>query len=202
MTRQAFPKGQLVFTPKEAPRGLRTIEAGSAYLGLIAENGARLVLGIVRPGGVIGHTGVFDSKMTTVFVEARTALEVSFVSARTLRDLRARYPAIDRAIADLIARDLRALLRCVEELVLLPLQDRIVRCLERLAREAARPKRTGAPIPLDITQNELAAMMAASRPAVNAVLRKLERRGAIELGYRRVVCAATFADRAIPEREV
>lgn len=193
MARQTFAKGQLVFAPKEAPRGLRLVEAGSAYLGLMAENGAKLTLGIVRPGGVIGHAGAFDRRATTVFVEARTALEVSFVSARALNELREIHPAIDRAMAELIVRDLRGLLNGVEELVLLPLHDRVVRCLRRLARELSPV--SGERIVLDITQDELAAMTAASRPAVNAVLRKLERSGAVACGYRQLTCSAAFASR-------
>jgi CRP-like cAMP-binding protein len=194
MTPRAFKRGTLIYARSEAPDGLYLIRSGSAYSTLNSPHGNKLLLRIMRQSDLFGETVALDLRPAPVFVEARTRLETSFVPSRRIAAVARAFPAIERALALVASNNLRAALSALEELVLLPLQQRLQSRLASLAREAIR---SGAErdCVIEITQSELAAMMGASRQAVNAALRDLELRRLIECQFRRIVCRAGMTAR-------
>ena len=74
----------------------------------------------------------------------------------------------------------------VMEADLLPsLRARVYKRLQRLALFNGRPDRLGR-IELPLTQQDIAQSLNASRPRVQQELKRLEREGLIQLGYRRI----------------
>jgi CRP-like cAMP-binding protein len=91
------------------------------------------------------------------------------------------------AFADAVSRYLACRLRGaaeqIESLALEPLDARVRRVLRLLAANRAS---TSGPVPLTLTQEDLAALAGASRQRVHGVLMDLRRRGLVEVGYGRV----------------
>jgi CRP/FNR family transcriptional regulator, cyclic AMP receptor protein len=186
MQPRAFPSGALIYNRTEQPNGLYRIRSGSALFQIDGANGKRLLLKIIRANELFGETVAHDGKPAPIAVEARSALHTDFIPTSQLDLLRNRYPEIDRELAAVVAQYLRATLAAIEELNLMDLRERTVARLVSLCAESGQS--SNAPIRLDLTQAEFASMLGASRQATNAVLRELERAGAVERGYRHLIC--------------
>ena len=184
MIRRHFARGALVFGRQEQPSGIFVIRQGSAAFFLDRAGGERLLLKVFRLNEIIGETVAFDQRPAPASLEAREALVVDVVPGQRLAELHYAYPEIRAALAEVAARNLRHALSLLGDLVLLPLAEKVHAQLLRLAEDAgAEP---GAPIELALTQGELAAMLGASRQAVNAELARLEAAGVVRRRFGRI----------------
>lgn len=177
MVSRSYTRGALIFSRTEAPAGLYIIREGAALFCLDGENGRRLLLKIIRANELFGETVMFDARPAPVSVEARSDLMVSLIPSAVVKRLSGLHPEIDQALAHVSAANMRALLDVLEEVVLMPLRQRAEACLRRLATENGCNS-------IDITQTEFAAMLGASRQAVNQVLAEMEREGLVERQFR------------------
>lgn len=180
MVSHHFTRGALIFSRTEAPEGLYVVRQGTALFCLDGENGRRLLLKIIHPNELFGETVVYDARPAPVSVEARSDLAVSLVPARSVERLKAQHPEIGQALASVSAANMRALLDVLEELTLMPLRERAEACLRRLVRDSGSKA-------VDITQSEFAAMLGASRQAVNQVLAAMEMEGLVERQFKSLV---------------
>ena len=184
MVTKRYDRGVLLFSRGDVPEGLHVLREGSALLDLFGTNGRRLLLDILRPGDLIGETFAFDGRPATVSVEARSTLVTQLVPTHRLTDLSVRFPQLQLALARGTAANFRGVLTLLEEQVLLPLPIRIMHRLIRLGhRSGAQNVET-----LSLTQAELAAMVGASRQAVNRELAVLEQQGAIRRHFQGIEC--------------
>ena len=184
MVTKRYDRGVLLFSRGDVPEGLHVLREGSALLYLFGTNGRRLLLDILRPGDLIGETFAFDGRPSTVSVEARSTLVTQLVPTHRLTDLSVRFPQLQLALARGTAANFRGVLTLLEEQVLLPLPIRIMHRLIRLGhRSSAQNVET-----LSLTQAELAAMVGASRQAVNRELAVLEQQGAIRRHFQGIEC--------------
>lgn len=177
--RRDFAAGAQVYGLGDAPGGLFLVREGSARLYLGGADGQFLILRLCREGDLFGQTVALDGAPAPVFVEARTGLSTLFFPQAELAALQAKYPEIGAGLARQSAATVRGLMAALQEVALMPLPARTLSRLRALARDGA-PAAGGARV--EITQWELTAMLAASRPALNKTLRKLERDGALRLG--------------------
>ena len=183
MVPRHFRKGALIFSRNEAPEGLYVVREGSALFCLDSECGRRLILKIIQPNELFGESFAQDNRPAAVSVEARTDMFVSLVPAHSLDLLERTNPEIRQALGDVSANYVRSLLELIEELVLLPLPERVLSYLQRLSLEQTGDSNAG----IDVSQSELAAMLGASRQAVNIVLGQMQKCGLIQRKFRRIV---------------
>lgn len=180
MVSRTFMRGALIFSRTEAPQGLYVIRQGTALFCLDGENGRRLLLKIIHPNELFGETVVHDARPAPVSVEARSDLSVSLVPTRSVERLKAQHPEIGQALANVSAANMRALLDVLEELTLMPLRERAEACLRRLIRDNSNNR-------LEVTQSEFAAMLGASRQAVNQTLSAMEKEGLVERHFKSLI---------------
>ena len=179
-----FQAGATVHYSIDAPDGVFLIVSGSAYLHLGRRTGETLLLRIARQGEVFGELVALDAAPAPIFVSARTDLvAISFPRSEFVR-LRTAYPEIRDALVQALAVHLRGSLQLMEEIALLALPERARARLCILAQEASPLTAGVEPVALDITQAELASMLASSRPALNKVLAILEEAGEIALRFK------------------
>jgi CRP-like cAMP-binding protein len=96
-----------------------------------------------------------------------------------------------RRMLALLVKMLRRSTGHVEDLVFLDLPGRVAKCLIDLADAAGGDQ-------VDLTQEDLAGFVGATRVSVNRVLADLEKRGAIKIGRRNL----QLKDRAILHSEI
>lgn len=183
MVPHRFARGALVYSRTEAPQGLYVIRSGEAAFCLDGANGRRLLLKVLRANELFGESVALDRRPAPVSVEARSELLTGMVPLHRLDPLRRQFGEIDAALSQVAAANLRAVLDVLEEQALLPLPERTVSRLLALCRDAGWSEGEADPVRLAHSQAELAAMLGASRQAVNGELALLEARGAVRRGF-------------------
>lgn len=183
MVPHRFARGALIYSRTEAPQGLYVIRSGEAAFCLDGANGRRLLLKVLRANELFGESVALDRRPAPVSVEARSELLTGMVPLHRLDPLRRQFGEIDAALSQVAAANLRAVLDVLEEQALLPLPERTVSRLLALCRDAGWSEGEADPVRLAHSQAELAAMLGASRQAVNGELALLEARRAVRRGF-------------------
>jgi CRP-like cAMP-binding protein len=185
-TIRTLAPGKHLFEEDGAPTGLHGILSGNIHVVGMSPDGNAVTMGIIRPGDWTGFLSCLDGGPHAYAGIAREG-------ARTLSLRPAEVARIfERDVATfklLLAPDLairRKLGRFVVDNVRLSLAQRVAARLCDLGRSPYQF--SGDPVgPLrNISQEELAMSVAATRPRINEILRDFVGQGLIELGYGRI----------------
>lgn len=183
---RSFAAKALVYALFEDPGGIFLVTSGAARLYLGRADGRQLVLQICRVGDLFGQTASTDGELAPIFAEARSALRTLFFPRAIIDRLREAHPLVERELARQATRTIRAQWSLIESFALLSLRERLLARLRYLADEEVERTGSDAWAVIEITQDELASMLGASRPALNKELRTLAASGAIRASFGRI----------------
>ena len=183
-----FSDGETIFRRGDDAHGLFGVKQGQVQVLGHGEDGRPFVLTVLAPGEWFGELSLFDGLPRTHDNVAIGDTELWFVDQRDFHAIVASDPAFARHFHELLARRVRMLFRRVEDAVLLDLPARLAKRLLELAGDHGdAPGRDGqVEIALHLPQEDLAAMIGATREAVGRHLKRFERQGWISLAYGRV----------------
>lgn len=173
--------GESLFVRGAPPEGLCCVTAGALHIGALDARGQPAQLAYLEPYQWFGEISLIDGLPRTHDAVADGETRVLVVPRSGLLPLLDEQPGLWRELARLACRKLRVSFAVLEELALLPLEERIERRLRLMAvgydsREAPRRR-------IRVGQEVLARMMGVSRQSVNKALKTLETRGAVRLHY-------------------
>ncbi len=157
---------------------LFAVRRGQIRIATGTRAGRRLTLNILGAGDVFGEIALLDGRERTADAVATEPTEVFMVRRRDLLSLLERQPAVAIGIIELLCQRLRWMSERMEESVLMPLSARLARRLLALAEDF------GAEV--NVSQEELAVFVGATRESVNRQLQAWKRQGLIELGRSRI----------------
>ncbi len=184
--RRTYRRGEVVFHQGDSGDSLHLLQAGRVKVVLDAESGEEAVLAILGPGDAFGELSMIDGQPRSATIEALEPIEtVSLARKDLLQVLRANPAAMERlltALAEMVRRADEGL----ADLIFLDLEGRLVKKLLELAADHGRSSDGAVEIELPMTQEDLAAMIGATRASVNKVLGWYEDRGAIQRRGRRI----------------
>lgn len=183
-TVRTYPRNALLYGLTDQPGGLFLITSGSARQYFGRADGRSLLLRICHEGESLGQTAITDGQPAPLFAEARTALKTLFVPVSRINALRQCHAEIEQALARDATRTIRQQWRLIEALAFLDLRGRLIGRLHFLAEQEGAGAADTAEI--DISQFELAAMLGASRPALNRALQELGADGAVRTAFRKI----------------
>jgi CRP-like cAMP-binding protein len=185
--------GETLFARGAAAQGLCCVVAGVLHIGSVAPDGSATLLACVEPYQWFGEVSLIDDQPRTHDAVAVGETKVLVVPQAALRDWLAEQPAMWRDVGRLACGKLRTAFTVLENMVSLPLEQRLLRHLELVARGYGM--RTGsARQRIRLPQEQLALMLGVSRQSVNKALRTLESRGAIALRYGQIELLASMPD--------
>lgn len=183
---RAYRRGEVIFHQGDPGDTLHLLSAGRVKVVLDAESGDEAVIAILGPGDCFGELSLIDGEPRSATVEAIEPVETVSLARRDLMDfLRANPAAMERLLSALTA-SIRRTNQEVADLVFLDLEGRLVKKLLELADEHGREVDGLIEIELPMTQEDLAAMIGATRASVNKLLGSYEERGAIRRQGRRI----------------
>ena len=188
--RRAYRRGQVVFHDEDAADALHLVARGRFAVRVTAPGGESVLLAVVGPGDAFGELALVSGGRRGATVQAFADGETLALHRDAFEALRRARPAVDRALALMLAQRLR---RLHDLLVEAHYVDADVRVRRRLAELAEVFDGT---VPL--TQEEIAQTAGTSRATVNRVLREEEAAGSVELGRGRTTIrdAAALGRRA------
>ena len=184
--RRTFRRGEVVFHQGDPGDSLHLLQQGRVKVALDAESGGEAVIAILGPGDMFGELSLVDGEPRSATVVALETVETaSLARGDLLRCLREHPVAMERLLAGLAGMVRRAD-EGMADLVFLDLEGRLVKKLLELAADHGRPADGAVEIELPMTQEDLAAMIGATRASVNKLLGWYQDQGAIERRGRRI----------------
>jgi CRP/FNR family transcriptional regulator, cyclic AMP receptor protein len=174
--------GERLFSRGDAPDGLYAIVDGAIRVSGVSESGKEAVLTLLEAPQWFGEVSVFDGQPRTHDAIAEGATRVINVPQPALDGLFAREPRWWRDLGVLVTHKLRLAFITLEDVALLPVSVRLARRLALMA-EGYGERRGVVRRTVELSQDQLAHMLAVSRQTVNHLLKDLETRGLIRISY-------------------
>ncbi len=189
MREVSFDAGQIVFGRGDPGRDIYLVTHGRVRLSVLTAEGRELSFAHAEPGQVFGEIAVLDGGMRTADATAVTKVVSQTLSKQALVRLIETRPVVREAVIRFLCNRVREADQQLEGIALYPIEVRLARFFLAAARQKG-PVKPGARVVLDlpISQSELALLIGASRPKVNAALALLEDGGAVERGEKTFTC--------------
>jgi CRP-like cAMP-binding protein len=184
--RRSYRRGEVIFHQGDPGDALHFITSGRVKVVLDAETGEEAVIAILGPGDSFGELALIDGEPRSATVETLEPVQtLSLSRPEFMAFIRDNPPAAERLLITL-AGMVRRTDESMADLVFLDLEGRLVKKLLELADAHGRDVDGAIEIELPMTQEDLAAMIGATRASVNKLLGWYEDRGAIQRRGRRI----------------
>lgn len=174
-----FSRDEVVFHRDDPAGHLYVILSGTVKVSIPDEEGHEIVVAVEREGACFGELALFDDAPRSATVTAIDETQVVTLAREDFLRVLERSPRATREILRLLARTVRRASGRIEDLVFLDVPGRVAKCLLDLATAHARTE-------IELTQDDLAAFVGATRVSVNRALADLESQGAIAVGRRHI----------------
>jgi CRP-like cAMP-binding protein len=187
MTPVHLDRGDVLF--REGQRGdrLYVITNGKIKLGRTSADGRENLLSIQGPGEMFGELSLFDPGPRTATATAVAESDVIGLNNDSLQEFLRDRPAVALSLLAALAQRLRKTNDSLSDLVFTDVPGRVAKALLDLAHRFGRPTEEGTLVAHDLTQEELAQLVGASRETVNKALADFASRGWIKLEARAVL---------------
>jgi CRP/FNR family transcriptional regulator, cyclic AMP receptor protein len=182
--RRTYGRNQFLWYQGDDGAHLIVVASGLVKVVLSSPQGGEVVLTTLGPGEISGELAVLDGSPRSASVVAAEPTTVLLLTRATVLDMLNRYPSVLDALLRSLGNLIRRITEQAGDFVFLDLGGRVAKLLLHLA-EAHGASSTV--LDLRLTQSDLAAMVGATRPAVNRVLQNLVGRGVIEVDGQRIV---------------
>mgnify|MGYP002620189244 FL=1 len=189
MRESTFGSGQSIFARGDEGRDIYLVATGRVRLSVLTAEGRELSFAHAEPGHVFGEIAVLDGGVRTADATAVTKVSAYTLSKGALTRLIHDRAIVREAVIRFLCRRVREADHQLEGIALYPIEVRLARFFLAAARQKGGADVSGqVVIDLPISQSELALLIGASRPKVNAALALLEDGGAITRKDTRFTC--------------
>jgi CRP/FNR family transcriptional regulator/CRP/FNR family cyclic AMP-dependent transcriptional regulator len=185
--RRTYHRGETIFHKGDPGNGLYVITNGQVKIVLPSEAGEEAMLAVLNPGDFFGELALFDGLPRSATVTAVQNAEVLLLHRDDFLSFVGRNPEVAVALFEVLSRRLRATDELVEDAIFLDVPGRLAKRLLDLADKHGRRTDQGVEIDLKLTQQDLAAMVGATRESINKHLGWLRDRNIILLDRQRIV---------------
>ena len=187
MSPLSLRRGEVLFNEGDDGNQLYVVTEGKIKLGRTSPDGRENLLAILGPGQMFGELSLFDPGPRSATVTAVTDCTFASLSHEDLLRWLEGRPVVARGLLAQLAGRLRKANDVVADLVFSDVPGRVAKALLDLADRFGRTADDGVHVHHDLTQEELAQLVGASRETVNKALADFASRGWLRLEPRSVV---------------
>ncbi len=187
MTTTHMERGDILFHEGDPGDRLYVLGEGKIKLGQSSPDGRENILAVLGPGEMFGELSLFDPGPRTATATAVAETQVLALSTEQLREYLSGRPQVALTLLAALARRLRRTNESLADLVFNDVPGRVAKALLDLASRFGRPVEEGVMVSHDLTQEELAKLVGASRETVNKALADFAGRGWLRLEARAVL---------------
>ena len=180
-------RGELLFHEGDPGDSLYVVLRGKIKLGRTSGDGRENLVAVLGPGEMFGELSLFDPGPRSAGATALVDSTLLGLSSDELTPWLAGRPDVARALLRAIARRLRRTNDSMSDLVFSDVPGRVAKALLDLSARFGTPAEDGIHVAHDMTQEELAQLVGASRETVNKALADFAGRGWLRLEARAVV---------------
>ena len=187
MTASRLSRGQVLFAEGDAGDRLYVIVEGKIKLGRTSGDGRDNLVAVLGPGEMFGELSLFDPGPRTATASALTDARLQELAHDDLRPWLTGRPEVASQLLRALAQRLRRTNESLADLVFSDVPGRVAKALLDLSQRFDVPAEDGLHVTHDLTQEELAQLVGASRETVNKALADFASRGWVRLEARAVV---------------
>jgi CRP-like cAMP-binding protein len=193
-----FPRGHTIFGEGEPGDRLYIITEGKVKIGRRSVDGRENLLTIMGPSDMFGELSIFDPGPRTSSATTITEVRAATMDRNALKTWIADRPEITDQLLRVLARRLRRTNNNLADLIFTDVPGRVAKQLLHLAQRFGTPYDGVLCVTHDLTQEEIAQLVGASRETVNKALSDFVQRSWIRLDGRTVTIldAERLAQRA------
>lgn len=181
MRETSYDAGQVIFSRGDPGRDVYLVTGGRVRLSVLTPEGRELSFAHAETGQIFGEIAVLDGGMRTADATAVSKVAAYTLSKGALMRLMESRPVVREGVIRFLCNRVREADQQLEGIALYPIEVRLARFFLAASRQKFGPDVEGtAALDLPISQSELALLIGASRPKVNAALAMLEDGGAIK----------------------
>ena len=180
-------KGSVLFAEGDEGDHLYVIVDGKLKLGTSSGDGRENLLSILGPGEMFGEVSLFDPGPRTSTATAVTDAKLLSLGQEKLIPWLATNPNVSLQLLARLAQRLRRTNEAVGDLVFSDVPGRVAKALIDLGERFGKQTDEGLFVHHDLTQEELAQLVGASRETVNKALADFASRGWVKLEPRAVI---------------
>lgn len=187
MTLVKLRKGQSLFKEGDDGDHLFIVSSGKVKLGTKSPDGRENLLMILGPGDMFGDLSLFDSGPRTATATAVTETKLLSLGQDKVIPWVKEHPEVSLHLLARLASRLRRTNEVVGDLVFADVPGRVAKALIDLGVKFGEKREEGLFVNHDLTQEELAQLVGASRETVNKALADFAQRGWLRLEARSVM---------------
>jgi CRP/FNR family transcriptional regulator, cyclic AMP receptor protein len=180
-------KGQSLFKEGDDGDHLFVVSSGKVKLGTKSIDGRENLLMILGPGDMFGELSLFDSGPRTATATAVTDSKLLALGQDKVIPWVKEHPEVSLQLLARLASRLRRTNEVVGDLVFSDVPGRVAKALIDLGVKFGDKRSEGLFVNHDLTQEELAQLVGASRETVNKALADFAQRGWLRLEARSVM---------------
>jgi CRP-like cAMP-binding protein len=182
-------KGSILFKEGDDGEHLYVIVDGKLKLGTSSGDGRENLLSILGPGEMFGELSLFDPGPRTSTATAVTDAKLLSLSHEKVIPWLKQNPEVSLQLLTRLSQRLRRTNEAVGDLVFSDVPGRVAKALIDLGDRFGKTTPEGLLVNHDLTQEELAQLVGASRETVNKALADFAGRGWLKLDGRSVLIA-------------
>jgi CRP/FNR family cyclic AMP-dependent transcriptional regulator len=180
-------RGDVLFREGEPGDRLYVIAQGKIKLGRRSSDGRENLLSILGPGEMFGELSLFDPGPRTATASSVSDAVVYELRHQALVQWINAHPRVATTLLGALARRLRRTNETLADLVFSDVPGRVAKALLDLSTRFGETNDEGVRVAHDLTQEELAQLVGASRETVNKALADFATRGWVRREGRAVV---------------
>ena len=182
-----YPRGRAIFSEGELGDRLYVILSGKVKLGRHSADGRENLLAIMGPSDMFGELSVFDPGPRTSSATAVTDVQLATMERNSMLQWIRLRPEIAEQLLRVLARRLRRTNNSLADLIFTDVPGRVAKALLQLGRQFGTQEGNATRVTHDLTQEELAQLVGASRETVNKALADFGQRGWLRLEGKSVI---------------
>ena len=179
-----YSRGESVFVEGEEGDTLYIVLTGKVKIGRRALDGRENMLSVMGPSDMFGELSLFDPGPRTATATVVTDARLASLAHTSLRPWIQDRPEIAEQLLRVLARRLRRTNDALADLIFTDVPGRVAKQLIALSERFGSAEPDGTRVHHDLTQEELAQLVGASRETVNKALADFAQRGWVRVDSR------------------
>jgi CRP/FNR family cyclic AMP-dependent transcriptional regulator len=187
LTTVDYGAGQTIYARGDLSAVLYILVDGKVKLGRCTDDGRENIISVLAPPDMFGELSILDPGPQPWNATAITEVRAALVDRTQLHDWIDEYPGMANRMLRLMARRLRHTTDSLADLSFIDAPARVAKQLLGLAQRFGTPENGSMRVTHDLTQEELAQLVGATRETVNKALSDFRNRGWIRVDGKSVL---------------
>ena len=176
---RAANKGSVLCSLDDPCEYIHVIRNGKVKIFLLTPEGDEIILGIRKPGNIIGLTAIFGWPRRVSYVAALEETEYMSIKVEFMRKLVESDVKLAIRLIGILGARLHHSRMLIEDLASKNVAERLARLLYNLLLDVGHQTAGGHTLDLTLTHEQIAQMIASTRQTVTSLLKEFEAMGMI-----------------------